>query len=64
VQNFRQSLLLRPGYATALLNLGNVYRRQEDFEKAGTALPVPLRYNRMIRRRTTVWACFTHNRTN
>ena len=30
--------MLRPGYATALLNLGNVYRRQGDFEKAQDCL--------------------------
>ena len=28
IQNFQQSLLLRPNYAIALLNLGNFYRRQ------------------------------------
>ena len=34
IQNFQQSLHLRPTYAIALLNLGNVYRRQGAFEKA------------------------------
>ena len=34
VKNFQQSLLLRPGYGTALLNLGNIYRRQRSFAQA------------------------------
>ena len=34
IKNFQQSLVLRPGYGTALLNLGNIYRRQRSFEKA------------------------------
>ena len=38
VQNFHQSLLLRPGYAIALLNLGNVYQTAGDFEKAQECL--------------------------
>ena len=33
-RTFNSRLLLRPSYAIALLNLGNVYRRQGDFEKA------------------------------
>jgi len=35
---FSSPLLLRPTYAIALLNLGNVYRRQRNFEKAEQCL--------------------------
>ena len=38
IRDFQQSLLLRPTYAIALLNLGNVYRRQRNFEKAEQCL--------------------------
>src|SRR5712675_2109592 len=34
VRNFKQSLNQRPDYATALLNLGNVYRRQGNSAEA------------------------------
>ena len=30
MQDFQQSLLLGPGYATAMLNLGNIYRQAAD----------------------------------
>ena len=39
IQDFEKSLgSLRPGFAIALLNLGNVYRRQRSFEKAQECL--------------------------
>ena len=34
IRNFRQSLLLRPDYVTALVNLGNLYRHQGSFGEA------------------------------
>jgi len=34
VRNFRKSLSLRPEYTTALLNLGNIYRRQGNLSDA------------------------------
>jgi len=54
IQNFRQSLLLRPAYATALLNLGNVYRRRRLREGA-ESLKHALEIQPMIPRRTTAW---------
>jgi len=37
IKSFQQSLQLRPGYAIALLNLGNVYRRQVPSIRTGIA---------------------------
>ena len=38
IHDFQQSLQLRPDYAIALLNLGNVYRRQGTMDKAQECL--------------------------
>ena len=38
IRDFQQSLALRPTYAIAFLNLGNVYRRQQSFAKAQECL--------------------------
>ena len=41
-----------PHYAIALLNLGNVYRRQHEFDKAEECLTAPSACNRTIPRST------------
>ena len=64
IRDFQQSLQLRPDYAIALLNLGNVYRRQGSLEKAQESLSKRSHFSRTIQKRTTALECSTSSESD